>query len=93
MIKNGNSYLKYSSGLYKWVVKILILISYLKLKIQIHILTHLSLASHKRGIGKQYRPRSDAAECSVWSGSTLIALNPGISIKHGNNKNNQTPLI
>ena len=24
---------------------------------------------------KQYRPRSDAAECSLWSGSTLFAFN------------------
>ena len=29
-------------------------------------LTHLSLASHKRDIGKQCRPRSDAAECRMW---------------------------
>ena len=28
----------------------------------------------------------NAIECSVWSGSTLFALNTGISIKHGNNK-------
>ena len=30
------------------------------------------LASHKRDIGKQCRPRSDAAKCGVWSGSTLF---------------------
>ena len=40
-------------------------------------LTHLSLISHKRGIGKQCRPRSDAAE----SGSTMFALSTGIFIK------------
>ena len=27
--------------------------------------SHLCLASHKRDIGKQSRPRSDAAECGV----------------------------
>ena len=48
-------------------------------------LTHLCLASHIRGIGKQCRPRSDAAECGVWSGSTLFTLNIGISVEHGNN--------
>ena len=49
-------------------------------------LTHLSLGSHKRDIGKQCRPRSDAAERGVWSGSTLFALRTGISFKLGNNK-------
>ena len=29
------------------------------------LLTHLSLASHKRDVGKQCRPGSDAAECGV----------------------------
>ena len=29
------------------------------------LLNHLSLASHKRDIGKQYRPRPDAAERGV----------------------------
>ena len=48
-------------------------------------LIHLCLASHKRGIGKQYRPRSDAAERGVWSGSKLFAINTGISTKHSNN--------
>ena len=37
-------------------------------------LTHLSLATHKRDTGKQCRPRSDAAVCGVWSGSTLFSL-------------------
>ena len=55
-------------------------------------LTHLCLASHKRDIGKQFRPRSDAAERDVWSGSTLFALIAGISIKHGNNNWPDTPL-
>ena len=50
-------------------------------------LTHISLASHKMAIGKQGRPRSDAAECGVWSGSTLCALSSYISTKHDHNKN------
>ena len=50
-------------------------------------LTHLCLASRKRDIGKQCRPKSDAAEYSIWPGSTLFALNTGISLKYGNNKN------
>ena len=51
------------------------------------ILIHISLASYKRDICKQCRPRSDAAERGVWSGSTLFALSSDISIKHDNNKN------
>ena len=51
------------------------------------LLTHLSLASHKRDIGKQCRPRSDAAECGIWSGSTLFALISEFSTKHNNDKN------
>ena len=47
-------------------------------------LTHLCLASHKWGIGKQCRPRSDAAERGVWSGSTLFA----IRLESFNNKSN-----
>ena len=35
-------------------------------------LTQLSLASQKRDIGKQCRPRSDATERGVWSGPTLF---------------------
>ena len=54
-------------------------------------LTHLSLASHKRDIGKQCTPRSDAAGRGVWSVSTLVALTSEISTKH--NDNNQTPLL
>ena len=37
------------------------------------ILTHISLASYFWDIGKQYRPRWDAAELGVSSGSTLFA--------------------
>ena len=37
------------------------------------ILTHISLASFLWDIDKQSRPRSDAAECRVWSGSSLLA--------------------
>ena len=51
------------------------------------ILTHLSLASHKRDIDKQSRPRSDAAKRGVCSGSTLSALSLEISTKLKNNKN------
>ena len=36
-------------------------------------LTHCSLETSKRVIGKQCRPRSDAAECGIWSGSPLFA--------------------
>ena len=36
-------------------------------------LTHCSLETPKRVIGKQCRPRSDAAECGVWSASALFA--------------------
>ena len=57
-------------------------------------LTHLCLTSHKKGIGKRCKPRSDVAECGVWSGSTQSAFNTGISIKHGNNSNQpNTPYI
>ena len=41
----------------------------------------------KRDIGKQCRPRSDAAERGVWSGSTMFALRSEISTKHDNNNN------
>ena len=34
------------------------------------MLTHLCLASRKRDIGKQWRPRSEATERDLWSGST-----------------------
>ena len=36
-------------------------------------LTHCSQETRKRVIGKQCRPRSDAAECGIWSGSPLFA--------------------
>ena len=51
---------------------------------QVMDLTHFSQQTSKRVIGKQFRPRSDTAELL---GSTLFALNTGISIKHSNNKN------
>ena len=56
-------------------------------QISFRYLNHLCLSSHKWDIGKQYKPRSDAAERGVWSGSTLFAFTTGISIKHGNNQN------
>ena len=43
-------------------------------------LTRFSRETPKRVTGKQCRPRSDAAECGIWSGSTLFALNTEISI-------------
>ena len=49
-------------------------------------LTHFSLETQKRGIGKQCRPRSDTTERGVLSGSTLFELNTGIAIKHSNKK-------
>ena len=36
-------------------------------------LTHCSWETPKRVSGKQCRPRSDAAECGIWSGSSLFA--------------------
>ena len=36
------------------------------------ILNHFSLETHKRVIGKQCRPRSDATKCNIWSGSPLF---------------------
>ena len=47
-------------------------------------LTHLFLVSHKRDIGKQCRPRSNAAERDLWSASILFALNIGASVKYNN---------
>ena len=52
-------------------------------------LTHLRLASQKRDIRKQCRSRSDAAECRMRRLIRIyfVCINTGISIKHGNNKN------
>ena len=36
---------------------------------------------------KECKPKSDAAERSGLSGSTLFALNTGIYVKHSGNKN------
>ena len=36
-------------------------------------LTHISITSNFRDIGKQRRPGSDSAECGVWSVSSLFA--------------------
>ena len=38
-------------------------------------------------ISNQCRPRLDAAEHGVWSGSTLFVLSSEISTKHDNDKN------
>ena len=56
-------------------------------------LTNLSLASHKRDIGKQCRPKSDVTLCDIWSGSALFALSPEISTKHNNKNQSNTPYI
>ena len=56
------------------------------------ILTHISLASHFWDKGKQCRPRSDAAECSVWSGSTLFAYRNFYLKWNENEKVHRTPL-
>ena len=42
-------------------------------KLASHTLTHLSLGSFLWDIYKQYRPRSDVAECGVGSGSPIFA--------------------
>ena len=56
--------------------------------------THLYQTFPTRDIGKHCRPRSDAAKCDVWSGSTLFVFNTGISTKEGNiKKNNWTSLL
>ena len=44
-----------------------------KIKGFLKVLTHCSREIHKRVIGKQRRPRSDAVERSVWSRSPLFA--------------------
>ena len=36
-------------------------------------LTHCSLETPKSVFSKQCKPRSDAAECGIWSGSPLFA--------------------
>ena len=36
-------------------------------------ITHCSRETRKRVLGKQCRPRSDGAECGIWSGSPLFA--------------------
>ena len=43
----------------------------------------LTRVSHKRDNGEQCRSRSDSGERP---GSSLFALNAGISVKHGNKK-------
>ena len=39
---------------------------------------------YQTGLCKQWRPRSDAAECSIWSGSTLFAKQSFLDIEIGN---------
>ena len=47
------------------------------------VLTHFILETPKRVFGTQCRPRSDATECSIWSGSPLIANNFSVGISKG----------
>ena len=42
---------------------------------------YLGLRTTKRVIGKQCRPRSDAADCGVWSGSPLFANSSAIFLQ------------
>ena len=58
----------------------------INLAINSHVLAHFCQASYKRGIIKQYRPRSNAADRGVLSGSARFVLYARFSIKHGNNK-------
>ena len=44
-------------------------------------LTHCNRETPKRVFGKQWRPRSDAAECGVWSGSPLFANSSTIFLR------------
>ena len=50
-------------------------------------LTHLCPVSKNGTLGNQCRPRSDAAERGIVSGSSAFALNTVISVKRGNTKN------
>ena len=52
-------------------------------EIDLCTLTHLCLVFHKKDIGKQCRPRSDATKRGVWSESTLFALRSNIFYKTG----------
>ena len=52
------------------------LLSHLSMTYSLYLkpdLTHCSRETRKRVLSKQCRPRSDAAECGVWSGSPLFA--------------------
>ena len=55
-----------------------------------HILTHISIASYWWELGKQRRPRSDATERGIWSGSQRFAnrVSKGAKIR---NRYNQVP--
>ena len=63
-----------------------LLIKYLVTQNHWLLLTRCSLETPKRVIGKQCRPRSDAAECSILSGSPLFAkfnhFSPPASVAH-----------
>ena len=65
-----------------WLLIIWLLIIWLLI---IWLLIHVCLASQNRDIGKQCRPRSDAATRGVWSGSTLVCIEYISFYKHGSN--------
>ena len=58
-----HSYPKYCDVLTPYLVGVII----------VFLKTHFSLQTPKRVTGKQCRPRSDAAECCICSGSQLMA--------------------
>ena len=55
-------------------------------------LTHISLASFLWDIGKQCKPRTDAAIRGVWSGSSLFAYRRFYQNLDKNEKSTQQPL-
>ena len=60
--------------LFLFIILVIILHGYLTSTAYWHfLLTHCSQETPKRVIGKQCRPRSDAAECGIWSGYSLFA--------------------
>ena len=56
-----------------------------KSSLKYNSLIHCCLEIPKRVIGKQYRPRSDAAKRGVWSGSPLFANSLDIFLQEYHN--------
>ena len=54
-------------------------------------LSHITIGSFLWDIGKQCRPRSDLAECGVWSGASLFAQIVFRLNLNKNEKYHQTP--